>query len=91
MFVREVLPNYMIGMLSLPVHSTPYLLRVVSDVLEKHLDDNFLKEIFKSMLKEKPQLITALYASSKVGTRRVDKHISTKERRKFEIQEGQSS
>lgn len=59
----------MVGMLSLPVHSVPYLLRVVSDVLEKHLDDNVLKEIFTSMLKEKPQLTTALYASSKVGTR----------------------
>ncbi|EFO25768.2 hypothetical protein LOAG_02717 [Loa loa] len=68
-FVREVLPNYMVGMFSLPVHSVPYLLRVVSDVLEKHLDDNVLKEIFTNMLKEKPQLTTALYASSKVGTR----------------------
>ncbi|KAL3983183.1 hypothetical protein ACH3XW_50140 [Acanthocheilonema viteae] len=68
-FVREVLPNYMVGMLSLPVHSVPYLLRVVSDVLEKHLDDNILKDIFTKMLKEKPQLTTALYASSKVGTR----------------------
>ncbi|KAM3725146.1 Protein MMS22-like [Dirofilaria immitis] len=67
-FIREVLPNYMTGMLSLPVHSVPYLLRVVSDVLEKHLDDNVLKGIFTKMLKEKPQLTAALYASSKVGT-----------------------
>ncbi|VDK72766.1 unnamed protein product [Litomosoides sigmodontis] len=68
-FIREVLPNYMTGMLSLPVHSVAYLLRVVSDILEKHLDDDVLKDIFTNMLKEKPQLITALYASSKVGTR----------------------
>ncbi|CAG9531708.1 unnamed protein product [Cercopithifilaria johnstoni] len=68
-FVREVLPNYMAGMLSLPVHSVPYLLRVVSDILEKHLDDTVLKGIFVNMLKEKPQLTTALYASSKVGTK----------------------
>ncbi|VDO46801.1 unnamed protein product [Onchocerca flexuosa] len=68
-FIREVLPNYMTGMLSLPVHSVPYLLRVVSDVLEKHLDDDVLKEIFTSMLKQKPQLTSTLYASSKVGTR----------------------
>ncbi|VDK83814.1 unnamed protein product [Onchocerca ochengi] len=67
-FIREVLPNYMAGMLSLPVHSAPYLLRVVSDILEKHLDDDVLKEIFTNMLKQKPQLTTALYASSKVGT-----------------------
>uniref|UniRef100_A0A915PTI1 Uncharacterized protein n=1 Tax=Setaria digitata TaxID=48799 RepID=A0A915PTI1_9BILA len=67
-FIHEVLPNYMAGMLSLPVHSVPYLLRVVSDILEKYLNDNVLKEIFANMLKEKPQLITALYASSKVGT-----------------------
>ncbi|OZC10592.1 hypothetical protein X798_02341 [Onchocerca flexuosa] len=53
-------------MLSLPVHSVPYLLRVVSDVLEKHLDDDVLKEIFTSMLKQKPQLTSTLYASSKV-------------------------
>lgn len=67
-FIREVLPNYMAGMLSLPIHSAPYLLRVVSDILEKHLDDDVLKEIFTNMLKQKPQLTTALYASSKVGT-----------------------
>ncbi|VDN07445.1 unnamed protein product [Thelazia callipaeda] len=67
-FIREVIPNYMQGLLSLPIHSVPYLLRVLSYILEKYLDDIVLKEAFTDMLKKKPHLISALYASSTVGT-----------------------
>lgn len=67
-YVREVLPNYLVGLFSLPVHSVPYLLRVVSDLLEKYSTDYMLKETFMKILEEKPQAVSALYSSSKVGS-----------------------
>ncbi|VDN18158.1 unnamed protein product [Gongylonema pulchrum] len=67
-YIREVLPNYVTGLLLVPVHSVPYLLRLLSELLEKYCTDFVMKEAFVKMLKEKPQTLSALYFSSKVGS-----------------------